>query len=258
MKKVDFLIVGAMRSGTSSLRDALALNPHIDMARGEPMFFTRDFALGFDHYHAHFDWDGQHVIHGEKSPPYAVDPFAPERVRDYNPSAKIVWILRDPVKRAVSHFQHSSFRTNGAAVPLRDAIRMSGNMRDGNSTMDYVFRSQYDRHIKGWVQFFPMEQQIILVLEEVLAAPELELGRLHKFLGVPMHCNVTLPHAKSQKMAKFVDGMEISPQDVRELERVLAPTKRGVEKLLQRRISAWGTKRSLPLLWGRGPMMLRM
>lgn len=240
MRRVDFFIVGAMRSGTSSLRDALMLNPRINVPRGEPMFFNRteNYAKGLEHYHSLFDWDDQFVVRGEKSPPYAVTPEVPERLRDYNPGAKIVWTLRDPVKRAISHYQHSRFRTK-EALTLSYAIENKEKLEKECSSMAYVYRSEYHKHIRRWLDFFPLEQHSFIILEELLENPEAELRKVHQFLGAPWHEGVFLPHSKNKKMAAFTRSMKIDEHEIEELEHALSPTRKALEETIGRPIHAW-------------------
>lgn len=240
MKRVDFFIVGAMRSGTSSLRNALMLNPKINMARGEPRFFShaKNYEKELEHYHALFDWDDRFVVRGEKSPPYAIKAAVPERLRDYNPEAKIVWTLRDPVKRAVSHFKHSRINTDDA-LTLGYAIANRDRLEQEGSTMAYVYRSEYHKHIRRWLEFFPFERHHFIILEELLEKPEAELRSLHQFLGVPWHDGVCFPHSNSKKMAAFARRVKIDRRDVEELERVLSPTREALEEVIGRPIDAW-------------------
>jgi hypothetical protein len=241
MGRVDFFIVGAMRAGTSSLRDALMLNPHINIPRGEPMFFSHEsrFREGLDSYHELFDWKNDYSIRGEKSPPYSVTPGAAERLKSYNPSAKIVWMLREPVARAISHYQHSLFRRGEDALSLKEAVQKREELEAISSTMAYVFRSEYHKQIEHWLEYFPREQHHVIILEELLASPEMELRRLHDFLGAPWSEGVTLPHSKNRKMAEFVKKVEISEADVQVLEEALSDTKPEVERLLGRSLPAW-------------------
>jgi len=243
MQRVDFFIVGAMRSGTSSLRNALMLNPKINVARGEPQFFShaKNYEKELEHYHALFDWSDRIVVRGEKSPPYAVKPAVPERLRSYNPEAKIVWTLRDPVKRAVSHFQYSRLNTD-EALTLSYAIENREKLEREGSTMAYVYRSEYHKHIRRWLEFFPVEQHHFIILEELLENPEAELRRLHQFLGAPWHDGICFRRSNSRKVAAFAKRVKIDQRDVEELERVLSPTREALEAIIGRPIDAWQKK----------------
>jgi len=243
VQRVDFFIVGAMRSGTSSLRDALMLNPRINVPRGEPMFFSRteNYAKGVGYYHALFDWDQRFVVRGEKSPPYAVTPEVPERLRGYNPEAKIIWTLRDPVARAVSHYRHSRFRTD-KALTLSYAIENKERLEKEGSSMAYVYRSEYHKHIRRWLEFFPFEQHHFIILEELLTNPDAELRKVHSFLNAPWDDGVYLPYSKNKKMAAFAKRLKMDQRDVEELERVLFPTRKALEAIIGRPIDAWQKK----------------
>jgi hypothetical protein len=175
-KRVDFFIVGAMRSGTSSIRDALTRNPTINVAHGEPKFFSDELRVssGYEAYHELFDWDNNYVLRGEKSPQYSVSLTAPKRIQEYNPDARIIWMFRDPVARAISHYAHSRYRTE-KAIPLQEAIEKREELERVRSTMAYVYRSEYQKHITHWLSFFPREQHFIIILENLLDHPAVEM-----------------------------------------------------------------------------------
>lgn len=238
--KVDFFIVGAMRSGTSSIRDALIKSPYLNVANGEPRFFHRNdlYEQGYDSYHQLFDWSKRYRARGEKSPQYAVSPFAAKRIREYNPSARIVWMLRDPVKRAISHAAHSRFRTQ-EAIPLDVAVRDREKLESTRSTMAYVFRSQYEKHLVHWLESFPRQQHHVMILEEVLKNPWRALLSLHEFLDVPLHEDVEFPHVYKPEVRKIAEDNPVSDSAMQELQAALNPTVDWVEGFLGRRIPSW-------------------
>lgn len=251
MKRVDFFIVGAMRSGTSSLRDLLARNHRIGMAPGEPLFFSHDkvFRQGIEHYHSRFDWSRRRAVRGEKSPPYSVVPHTIDRVFNYNSDAKIIWILRDPAKRAVSHFQHARFRSPDA-ISLEEAIERKDELERERSTMAYVYRSEYCKHIERWMRRFPEQQHHVMIFEELVAATKQEVQRVHDFLGVPMPfgdrlslptplARMRLPRSVNKQSKRSAAGHQPASGTMERLRRNLEPAVAEVEDLLGRPIPAW-------------------
>lgn len=232
---VDFFIVGAMRSGTSSLRDSLAAHPSITMAYGEPHFFSHHYDKGIEYYHQQFDWSRRYLLRGEKSPPYAVKPGIPERIAQYNPRAKILWILRDPVERAVSHFQYAKMRDAGAPS-ISEAIRHHKELDMHGSPLAYVSRSEYHKHLQVWASVFSPEQQHVAIFEEVAHGPG--MGHIQDFLGVPR--TVSFDNTTSAwRYQKTKAGNPASPDDIKNLKEVLAPTVEAMEGYLGRPIPSW-------------------
>ena len=236
---VDFFIVGAMKSGTSSVRNALSRNPAIDMYPHEAHFFSEDekYAEGIDAYHALFDFSRPYAARGEKSPPYGVVEPAARRIRDYNSDARIVWVLRSPVRRTISHFHHAKKR-NPDAISIEEAIDRRAELEQRSSPLAYVYRSEYQKHLQRFVDLFGRERNYVIVFEELIAKPKRELRLLHKFLGVPFHPSVKLPHAN--KAVKSVAANYPVNADVEaRLADLLQPTVAATEAFLARDIPAW-------------------
>src|SRR5947209_2592633 len=103
-----FLIIGAQRCGTTSLYDDLVKHPSIATAsQKEIHFFDLNFQKGIDWYQAQFPGLGQKgFITGEASPYYIFHPLAPKRILAAAPEIKLIVMLRNPVNRAYSHYQH--------------------------------------------------------------------------------------------------------------------------------------------------------
>lgn len=106
--QVDFIIVGAMKSGTSSLAFHLSNHPDIYMPESEVHFFNDDEAYekGYQHYLNQFEYL-QNKIVGEKTPTYSYLKKCPERIYDFNANVKLIWIFRNPVDRAYSNYWHA-------------------------------------------------------------------------------------------------------------------------------------------------------
>lgn len=242
-KKVDFFIVGAMRSGTSSLRDGLTKDPRLSIAHGEPMHFSRDrnYETGFEAYHEKFEWEDS-LMRGEKSPNYSVIDHTPGRIQDYNPDAKIIWILRDPVKRAVSHHHHALFR-NPQLEPLASALA-NGTMATEGS-LAYVYRSEYHKQIRHWQKYFPARQQHIAILEETIADPKKHVGEVYDFLGLERPDfsgspdSDFFPHSVNKAAKKVGEANKADAQTLARLEEMLHGSVAELEKLIGRSIPAW-------------------
>ena len=112
MKTPDFLIIGAMKCGTSSLQTQLAAQPGVFMTTPkEPNFFSDDpvFAKGMGWYGALYDAAAPGDLTGEASTHYTKRPTWPDTVQRLHaavPDARLIYMIRNPVERCVSHYIH--------------------------------------------------------------------------------------------------------------------------------------------------------
>ena len=189
-----FLLAGAQRSGTTLLYRLLDQHPEIAMARPlrpEPKFFLCESAapVRLDDYRRLFEKKtGAHVF-GEKSTSYMeradVGPAAISLLGD----AKAVFLLRDPVQRAISNYRFSV--ENGIeTAPLKEAIfneeaRASHYDRAtvSVSPFAYVARGHYYKFIERWEAAIGLERIRLLVFEQLIASRGV-LGELFRWLGV--------------------------------------------------------------------------
>ena len=108
----NLFIIGAMKSGTSSLHEYIGDHPDLFMAEPkEPMYFSQndDWRAGFDDYMKLFadrtneTWFGESSTEYTKLPQYS--DVAP-KLHECNPNARLIYIMRDPVERSLSHYWH--------------------------------------------------------------------------------------------------------------------------------------------------------
>ncbi|MFL5981077.1 MAG: sulfotransferase domain-containing protein [Gaiellaceae bacterium] len=203
----DFLILGAQKAGTTALYAYLRWHPNI---RGpsfkEVSFFDRHYARGERWYRAHLPVKRGALV-GEASPSYLFHPLAPERVRQMIPAARLIALVRDPVERAFSHYQHE-VALGREQLSFEDAIaredeRMQGEiermLRDPayfshawwNYT--YVSRGLYAEQLERWYSAFPREQLLVLLTDELAADTAGTYRRVLDFLGAQGHDLETYP-----------------------------------------------------------------
>lgn len=179
--RVNFLIVGAQRGGTTALHSYLSVHPDINMAREKEVhYFDAQKPKGDEWYHAHWDGDG---LRGEATPSYMFMPAAPPRVKAYNPEMKLIFLLRHPVDRAYSHYLMDRERgrtAQGFAWLIRQEKRLLG----GHRHYSYVMRGFYMHQIARWWAWFPVRQMLFLRSEEFLWDRAGTLDQVCSFLGV--------------------------------------------------------------------------
>ncbi len=192
----DFIIVGTQKGGTTSLQHHLRKHPRIEMAPNlkghpgdEPHFFDRHYDRGVEWYRSLFRDNGK--LQGEKTPKYLSAHVCHARLHALVPRCKLVAILREPVARAESAFNHAIHQSRIRGVTdvwgWNTAISFEANLneyREGRSCGDYVIRGCYIDHLESLLRFFPREQLLVLISEEYRRDPAKTLGQLFEFLGV--------------------------------------------------------------------------
>ena len=205
----DALVIGAQRSGTSSLYKHLGRHPNVAPSlRKEIEYFSIDHARGETWYRAHFPlelrrrvarWRSRPWITFEATPDYLFDPRVPERVARELPGVKLIVVLRDPVARAVSHYHHN-VRHGLEHLGLAEALaaedeRLAGAYQEVLDHPDsralalrrfaYVGRGRYAEQLDRWRAAFPAERMIIVRSSDLFDAGGATFGRILDFLGLP-------------------------------------------------------------------------
>lgn len=200
----NFLVIGAGRSGTTSLHDYLGQHPDVFVGEEKsPNFFVsheplpdwetatlramaRQWVSDPEDYEAFFKEAGSKKAVGEVSPVYLQATSAPGRIKATCPDAKIVAILREPVARAYSHFlgrrrDGLERRTDFAAV-VRD--ERSRPLPDTVAFGSYLGCGRYHHFLKGYFEAFPRERIRIYLFEDLLRDARALMADLYGFLGV--------------------------------------------------------------------------
>jgi hypothetical protein len=182
----DFIIIGAAKGGTSTLYDLLRSHPHVRVAaHPEIHYFDRNFEMGLDWYRWHFrprlKKGDRWTITGEASPSYLFDERIPQRVFKDLPAAKLIALLRNPVDRAYSHYQHT-VRSLNTSLSFEQVIEeeMSGDMGRG-----YLARGIYVDQLKRWHQFFDRERLLVVKSEDFFSSTQDTLKCVLGFLDLP-------------------------------------------------------------------------
>jgi hypothetical protein len=190
----DFFIVGAQRSGTTSLHEYLKQHHQIFMCvRKEAHFFSQDrVRLDTDlvvkrevDYLSLFDCANGFACVGEASPSYLWHPEVPSRIRSKCANAKIIAILRDPVARA--HSQYLMDLADGLPpTAFYDLILREyehGDKVYGTGHL-YVELGQYAQQIKRYFEVFGRERVLVLSFADLVSCPRDLVARIVAFLGL--------------------------------------------------------------------------
>lgn len=185
----NLIIMGAQKCGTTSLHYYLSLHPDISMSHEKELNFfipEMNWPRGVDWYKAQFR--GAADIRGEASPNYTMYPLVsgvPERMHAVVPEAKLIYIVRHPLERIISHYMQA-YATGFENRSLSEALA------DFTGANRYVCRSQYYMQLTQFLPFFPRSRILLLTAEELLSHRRDTLKRVFRFL----HVDDTLDSAK--------------------------------------------------------------
>ncbi len=188
----NFLIIGAQKAGSSWLAYNLRQHPDIFMPNSEIYFFNKqeNFSQGIEWYENYFTKVQGEKLVGEKTPGYISNPDACQRIYQTLPEVKLIAILRNPVKRAISAINHH--RRRGRISPLLDINTLLLGILSGDnkystqeSSYQFIARGKYYSQLKTYYDYFREDQILVLTLEEdIVDRPALTLKKVCNFLGV--------------------------------------------------------------------------
>jgi hypothetical protein len=175
----NLLVIGGLKCGTTSIHHYLNLHPEIEMSRPKELnFFVSElnWPLGREWYAAHFDPGA--AVRGESSPHYTNRPRfegVAERIRSLLTEPKLIYVVRDPIDRMLSHYLHN---VGGGYEerPLADAL--------SDSQSSYVARSRYAYQLEPYLESFGPQPIEIVSREELKRDRPATMRRLFSFLHV--------------------------------------------------------------------------
>jgi hypothetical protein len=188
----SFFVVGAQKAGTSSLHQRLCEYPAIRLPLlKETHFFSSDdqFARGVDWYLRQFPEIVSDSIVGEVAPDYLFSPAAPGRIKALIPRPRLIFIFREPLQRAYSHYL-MSVRNGYENLPFALALRMEPdrmNCGQGRKFLSYFSRSLYVEQLQRYLELFPREDMLFLKFEDLVDQGETGLAtflKIAEFLGL--------------------------------------------------------------------------
>jgi hypothetical protein len=191
---VDFFICGVQKGGTTALDRFLRSHPGLQMAKvKETHFFDNESfdwsAPPYGNLHDSFDAAVPVRYRGEATPIYSYWPNAMERLRAYNPAAKLILLLRHPVLRALSHWR-MAMTHNAEILSFSEAIRPAARERvraapgGVHPVFSYVERGFYAPQIERIRGLFPDNQILILRTDALWKHPAATLLQVQSFLSV--------------------------------------------------------------------------
>ncbi|HEY4342403.1 MAG TPA: sulfotransferase [Steroidobacteraceae bacterium] len=182
--KPNLFIIGAMKCGTTSLHNYLDAHPDIAMSENkEPGYFVEELGLrnGERWYQELFADENHCQYRGESSTHYTKLPLysgVPERLFHFNPNARLIYIMRDPFERVISHYWHAvrDIHFGGELRPLIKAV---------SEQPDYLAFSDYALQLQPYIDRFGKDAVLTLTFESLIKAPQAELNRIFDWLRLP-------------------------------------------------------------------------
>jgi hypothetical protein len=176
--KPNFIGIGAQKCASTWLYDILADHPQVGLSSAKEIdFFSNFFDYGAEWYERNFADAGGRVARGEISPSYFHGVSVPERVHAYDPDMRLILFVREPIARAISNHKHE------VRIGHLQGDDLSFEYGLANNPM-YIEQGRYATHLERWLQYFPREQLLIVLFDDVHADGASVARRVYEFLGV--------------------------------------------------------------------------
>jgi Sulfotransferase domain len=175
----NLIIVGGLKCGTTSIHHYLGLHPEIQMSKPKELnFFVEElnWDLGLDWYASRFD--DRFEVRGESSPHYTNLPRfegVAQRIHEHCPDARLLYMVRDPVKRILSHWVHAT----GAGYETGDLVEVLSE-----PSSSYMNRSKFWLQLQPYLELFDRSQIAVIAQEELQGERQATMRRAFAFAGV--------------------------------------------------------------------------
>jgi tetratricopeptide (TPR) repeat protein len=244
-----FLVLGSMKSGTTTLFEAIGSHPDfVKPIVKEIQFFALFLERGYDWYFSHFPQRNRPYFTGESSTSSFDYLHVPERIKNSDLDLKFLIILREPISRIISNFFHLKAHYNlkvntdldatiSEQLDILESYRESLiDMAAGKIAIDptlpifqdynrfFIMRSLYPIFIRNWYNFFPKEKIAILRMQDFTEKPKIHLRKIYKFLEVSVP--ETISYKPHRANAGKIKATPLSPQIQERLANFLQPFNR--------------------------------
>jgi hypothetical protein len=235
IERLDFILAGAQKSGTTALHYFLSRHPDIVMGdQQEIHFFDNDRMFvseaDYEQLHKHYPPLAASTIAGDCTPSYLYHEPAAERIWKYNPKIKLLIILRNPVDRAFAHWNMQRYRGR-EPLDFFDAVREEQTRIGGAPPSEarrfaYVDRGFYGRQLGRLFKFFPREQVKVVKFEDFTGKQLQALASIFSFLGCKPLRSVrskdrnVVPYERAMNWEERVFLYNLFAEDIANLERM--------------------------------------
>jgi hypothetical protein len=204
-----FIVIGAAKSGTTSLCEYLRMHPQVFVSEPkEPQFFPLEFnwGKGIQWYASHFAAAGDARAIGEGSTTYTRYPHSkgvPERMYSLVPRAKLIYLVRHPIERMISQYQQHVWHGWESERSIERALL---------NNVFYTDISRYATQLEQYLQFFPRDQLLVITSEDLRRERETVMRRIFEFIHVDKNLTLSDLDRKfnttdDKRKARKVDGV---------------------------------------------------
>lgn len=221
-RRPDFLIIGAMKCGTTGLHARLSLHPEIYMSEIKEIDYFREPHFqeqSFQWYCSHFQTDKKFA--GESSTAYSKYPaWGPvaQRIYETLPDVRLIYVVRDPVQRIYSHFVHTVI--DGIRKP--DFEELYSRLQPDSH---YVTCSRYAFQLERYLAFFPLCRIHIMDFEDLVKDPQQTMKELYRFLGASEDFEAPndplIDESQNSRVQHLMIRQQITGQPVNGIEPIL-------------------------------------
>ncbi len=241
--RLDFILAGAQKCGSTALHYFLERHPQIALPdKQELHFFDEDenFSGPVDYrkLHRHFKPKKNATIAGENTPVYIYWKPALERIRDYHREIKLILLLRNPMRRAFSHWnmqRERGFETLDFLNAVREEPeRLRQELPRQSRRFSYIDRGFYSEQLERLFRLFPREQVQVIKFEEFRANQPATMEAVFRFLGVE-----PLPRLRNKERNLIRYAREMTKREQQVLAEIYRDEIPKVERLLGWDCSDW-------------------
>jgi len=236
IERLDFIVAGAQKSGTTALHYFLEKHPNITMGDQQEIHFFDDEAMFVDQVdykqlHKHYPLLAPSTIAGDCTPSYIYYEPAAERIWKYNPKIKLFVLLRNPVERAFAHWNMQRFKGR-EPLDFFDAVREEKTRIAGAPPTEarrfaYIDRGFYAQQLERLLKFFPREQVKVVKFEEFNDKQRETLVSIFSFLGLEPLRSVrskdrnVVPYERLMNWEERIFLYNLFADDIAKLEQML-------------------------------------
>jgi len=178
MLKVDVFHIGPQKAGTTWVYECLKGHPQLCAGKKHSIhYFDINYHKGEEWYLSNFEQNNLEKKTIDITPTYIRCPYAAERIFNYNPQAKLILCLRNPIERAFSHYWHNKKKSE-YLVPFS---RFKKNYDLYNSWIETGF---YFSHLSRFLKFFPRNQILVQDFDHLEMEPLVFLKQVYQFLDI--------------------------------------------------------------------------
>lgn len=225
---VGIFLAGVQKAGTTSMHAYMASHPALSPGSVKETHFFDNEGLDwnvpdYSAFHTFFSAVPSEAQAFDATPIYTFWPPALDRIRRYNPAARLIVLLRDPIERAYSHWAMER-RRGLETLPFAEAIREGRTRLPTASPLlpawrvfSYVERGFYVDQVRRALGLFPRNQLLFLDSAELRRCPAEVLRRVAAFLDLP-----PFPELPARLDHAGAPGAGPEPQDVDYLRALFA------------------------------------